>query len=176
MRQNNKSLRADLDIGGTFRDSIPLDVSQFAIHTQPCLAMSKDPLFGGLEDAGTATSDRDNVAHGATIEKKIEKIGRVTAKRFREMLENGVDSADGSLPGFAPVQIAIRSGGGYLVVDNVEKAVGCLTDLWPARSKGQAFEEALQACIDGINHRVSSESVRQAFINAANEAGIRILL
>jgi len=130
--------------------------------------MSKDPLFGSLKDTGIAASD-----NGATIEKKIEKIGRVTAKRFREMLENDADSADANLTGFAPVQIAIRSGDGYLVVDSIEKAVECLTDLWLAR-KGQAFEEALQACIDGINHRVSSENVRKAFINAANEAGISI--
>jgi N-methylhydantoinase A/oxoprolinase/acetone carboxylase beta subunit len=179
MRQNNKSLRADIDLGGTFTDSISLDISRSAIHIQPSLATSKDPLLGDLEELiesiGIATSGRNDVARGTTIERKIEKIGRVTAKRFREMLESGNDPADANLPGFTPVQIEIRSSGGYIVVDTVEKAIECLTERWP-NLKGEAFEAALQACIDGINHRVSPEDVRQAFVNAANEAGIRILL
>ncbi|MEZ2218759.1 DUF982 domain-containing protein [Rhizobium sp. RCC_161_2] len=179
MRQNNKSFRADIDLGGTFTDSIPFDISQSAIQIQPCLATAKDPLLGGSEefpgDVEFATSDRDDVARGTTIERKIEKIGRLTAKRFREMVEIATDPADINFPGFAPVQIAIRSGGGYLVVDTIEKTIECLTDFWSG-PKGDAFEAALQACIDGINHRASPEEVRQALINAASEAGIRVLL
>lgn len=178
MWQNNKSLRADIDLGGTFTDSIPVDISQSAAHMQACLATTKDPLLGGSDkfvgDARIATSGGNDVALGAGIEKKIEKLGRVTAKRFREMLENGNDPAAANLPGFAPVQIEIL-GGGYVVVDTVEKAVECLTDQWHGL-KGDAFEAALQACIDGINHRVSPEEVRQAFIKAVSDAGIRIIL
>ncbi|ACM30257.1 DUF982 domain-containing protein [Agrobacterium rhizogenes] len=179
MWQNNKSLRADIDHGGTFTDSIPVDISQSAAHMQLCLATTKDPLLGGsgefVEDVRITTSGRSDVARDTGSERKIEKIGRVTAKRFREMLENGNDPANASLPGFAPVQIEIRSSGGYYVVDTVGKAVEYLTDHWHDL-KGEAFEAALQACIDGINHRVSPEEVRQAFIKAVNEAGIRIIL
>jgi N-methylhydantoinase A/oxoprolinase/acetone carboxylase beta subunit len=179
MWQNNKSRRADIDLGGTFTDSIPVDISQSAFHMQACLATTKEPLLGGsdkfVKDTRIATSGSNDVALGTETEREIEKLGRVAAKRFREMLEIGSDPAAANLPGFAPVQIAIRGGGGYYVVDTVEKAIECLTGVWPGH-KGEAFEAALQACIDGINHRVSPEEVRQALINAANEAGIRILL
>jgi hypothetical protein len=178
MWQSNKSLRADIDLGGTFTDSIPLDISQSSIHMQPCLATTKDPLPGGadefVEDARIATSGRNDVARGTQVERKIEKIDQVAAKRFREMFEIGSDPADANLPGFAPIQIEIQSTDGFFVVDTIEKAVACLTGHWPG-IKGEAFEAALQACIDGINHRISPEEIRQAFIKAANEAGIRII-
>lgn len=179
MWQNNKSLRADIDLGGTFTDSIPVDISQSAAHMQACLATTKDPLLGGadkfVEDTRIATSGSSDVALGAGIERKIEKLGRVNAKQFREVLEIGNDPAAANLPSFAPVQIEILSGGGYSVVDTIEKTIECLTDFWSG-PKGEAFEAALQACIDAINHRASPEEVRQALINAANEAGIRVLL
>jgi hypothetical protein len=181
MRQNNKSLRADTDIGGTFTNSIPAEVSQSVIQPHHSLAPSTDPLLGGMEriiaDAIAASVDRNEVTHVTKQlagERSIENIGRVTAKRYREMLEIGSSAAGADLPGFAPIRIAIRSGDGYFVVDTVEKAVEYLTSFWSS-SKGEAFEEALQACIDGINHRVSPEDVRRAFIDAAHEAGIRVL-
>lgn len=179
MWQNNKSLRPDIDLGGTFTDSIPVNISRSADHMHACLATTKDPLPGGsdkfVEDARIATSSSSDVTLGTEIEKEIERLGRVAAKHFREMLESGNDPAITNLPGFAPVQIEIHSGSGYHLVDTIEKAIECLTDQWHGL-KGEAFEAALQACIDGINHRVSPEEVRQAFIKAANEAGIRIIL
>jgi hypothetical protein len=179
MWQNNKSLRPDIDLGGTFTDSIPVDISLSAIHMHACLATTKDPLPGGsdkfVEDARIATSGSNGVALGTGIEREIEKLGRVTAKHFREMLEISNDPAAANLPGFEPVQIEIHSGSGYRVVDTIAKAIECLTDQWHGL-KGEAFEAALQACIDGINHRISPEEVRQAFIKAVNEAGIRIIL
>ncbi|NTG30031.1 DUF982 domain-containing protein [Agrobacterium rhizogenes] len=82
---------------------------------------------------------------------------------------------DSDVPAFAPVEIAILAGGGYIVVDTIERAVECLTDRWPVR-KGVAYEKALQACIDAMNGRTSPRQVRQAFINAAKEAGIPVLV
>lgn len=177
MRQMNKSFRAGINSGNIVADT-PVDVST---HPQQHLTTPEDALVGGLGDfvveTGTATTRHGEVKRAAARvnSTRIERIGRVTARRFREMLEIGADPTGADVPGFAPVQIAIRASGGYLVVDTIEKAIECLTELWPGR-KGEAFEEALQACIDGINHRIPPEDVRQAFINAANEAGIRILL
>lgn len=177
MRQMKKSFRAGVDIGNTVPDA-PFDASTYS---QQQLKTMKDALVGGLGDvvaeSDAATTKRGEATRAAARvgSTKIERIGRVTARRFREMLEVGGGPADGEVPGFAPVQIAIRAGGGYLVVDTIEKAIECLIQQWPGQ-KGEAFEEAVQACIDGINHRIPAEDVRQAFIKAANEAGIRILL
>lgn len=177
MRQMNKSFRAGIDIGNTVT-GVPFDAST---DPQQQSTTTKDALLGGLgeffaETGAVATKQGEVTRAAARVSgTKIERIGRVTARRFREMLEVGADPADAGVPRFAPVQIAIRASGGYLVVDTVEKAIECLTELWPGR-KGEAFEEAVQACIDGINHRIASDDVRKAFINAANEAGIRVLL
>lgn len=182
MRQNNKSFRADTDIGGTSSNSIPPELSQSAIQPPHSLLASTDSPFGGLErgvaDVVAASyncNEKTYVTKRVATERNIENIGRVTAQRFREMLEIGSGAADANLPGFMPIRIAMRSGDGYFVVDSIEKAIEYLTNLWP-NTKGQAFEDALQACIDGINHRVSPDDVRRAFVNAANEAGIRVVL
>ncbi|MFT4185412.1 MAG: DUF982 domain-containing protein [Rhizobium sp.] len=177
MRQVKKRFGAGVDIGNTVPDA-PFDASTYS---QQQLKTMKDALIGGLgnvdaETSATATRWGEAKRTAARVSStRIERIGRLTAQRFREMLEVDAGPADGDVPGFAPVQITVQAGGGYLVVDTVEKAIDCLTQRWPGR-KGEAFEEAVQACIDGINHRIPPQDVRQAFIKAANEAGIHILL
>lgn len=73
---------------------------------------------------------------------------------------------------FQPLRFE-KDDGGHVLIDSVEAAIQYVTDSWPVRN-GKAFEEALQACIDGMAGRISPDQVRQALYKAAKEAGIHI--
>ncbi|MFB9949291.1 DUF982 domain-containing protein [Rhizobium puerariae] len=64
-------------------------------------------------------------------------------------------------------------GSGYTLIDSVEDAIGYVTDIWPVRI-GKAYEDALQACIDGISDRISPEQVRQILYESARSAGLHV--
>lgn len=81
---------------------------------------------------------------------------------------------DFNIRAFTPVRINLQIGDEYHIIDTVKKATECLTESWPVRS-GEAYEEALQACIDGMKDRIAPEQVRQALIKAARGAGIGIV-
>jgi hypothetical protein len=85
-----------------------------------------------------------------------------------------VDSNDASDPQFPPVRIVLHGEDEVHVVDSIERAVECLTTLWPVHN-GEAFEKALETCIDGIKGRASPMQVRSAFVHAADTAGILLL-
>ncbi|AYG69591.1 DUF982 domain-containing protein (plasmid) [Rhizobium sp. CCGE531] len=76
---------------------------------------------------------------------------------------------------FEPVKISLDDDGEVQVVDSVMRAVECLTTQWPVHY-GEAFEQALQTCIDGVTGRASPPQVRSAFITAAKAAGILVTL
>ncbi|TXI01410.1 MAG: DUF982 domain-containing protein [Rhizobium sp.] len=75
---------------------------------------------------------------------------------------------------FAPVKIALSDEGEVQIVTSVSQIVEYLTMQWPV-PYGDAFEEALQACIDGVQGRISPQQVRSAFTKAAKAAGLRIV-
>ncbi|WP_454851032.1 DUF982 domain-containing protein [Rhizobium binxianense] len=76
--------------------------------------------------------------------------------------------------GFEPLKISNEDGGEELVISTVEGAIRYVTDLWPVRN-GEAYEEALQACIDGMNDRISPTEVREILLRAARKAGVCII-
>lgn len=75
--------------------------------------------------------------------------------------------------GFEPLKISNEDREEGLIIDTVEGATRYVTKSWPVRNS-EAFEEVLQACIDGMNDRISPEEVRQALLGAATKAGVRI--
>jgi hypothetical protein len=63
--------------------------------------------------------------------------------------------------------------GQYRRVGSVREAAECLIDRWP-KNRGVAYLAALHACLDALRGTVSTETARQAFIEAAREVGILI--
>jgi hypothetical protein len=76
--------------------------------------------------------------------------------------------------GFEPLKISNEDGGEELVISTVEGAIRYVTNLWPIRN-GEAYEEVLQACIDGMNDRISPAEVRETLLRAARAAGVRVV-
>ncbi|WP_411828492.1 DUF982 domain-containing protein [Neorhizobium petrolearium] len=66
-----------------------------------------------------------------------------------------------------------REGNGCIFIGSVEDAIEFVADSWPVRA-GEAYENALQACIDGINDRISPNAVRQILYSSATAAGLHV--
>ena len=185
MRQNNKSFRAGPTSGEQFVKLIPFDVSNPSIRSNGSLMISPEPpkaSDGGLSDA-VAEDDkavdlnktiRDmTLLANAVIRRRDTKVAGLNSQDFRDIFAPDPNASKDST--FSPIKMEIPAKDDVLVVDTIERAIECLTMLWPVRN-GQAYEEALQSCIDGIKSRVSPQQVRVSLAAAANEAGIRIIL
>jgi N-methylhydantoinase A/oxoprolinase/acetone carboxylase beta subunit len=94
------SLRAGIDIGGTFTDLLLFDEKQATFWVAKTLTTPHDPSVGvrmGLTDAlataGAAPEALDTVIHGTTLvtnallERKGERTALVTTKGFRDAIE-----------------------------------------------------------------------------------------
>lgn len=97
-------LRAGIDIGGTFTDFILFDEAKTAIRLHKHPTTPQDPSLGALKGlselvaaAGISVADLAEVVHGTTlvtnavIERKGVKVGLVTTKGFRDILEIGTE-------------------------------------------------------------------------------------
>lgn len=71
------------------------------------------------------------------------------------------------------VELQLHGNGGYRIVRSTEDAAICLLERWP-RGSGRAFFRAQEACLDGLDGKLSAARVREAFISAAEEAEIPI--
>lgn len=71
------------------------------------------------------------------------------------------------------VELQLHGTGGYRTVRSTEDAAICLLERWP-RGSGRAFVRAQEACLDGLDGKLSAARVRDAFISAAQEADIHI--
>lgn len=104
MELSGERLRAGIDIGGTFTDFILFDEAQTAIRLHKHLTTPQDPSQGALKGlgelmaaAGIAVSDLAEIVHGTTlvtnavIERKGARIGLITTKGFRDILEIGTE-------------------------------------------------------------------------------------
>src|ERR1700729_3553852 len=96
--------RIGFDIGGTFTDCILLDAERSEIRLHKCLTTPQDPSVGALEGlaellqaAGVALADIGDVVHGTTlvtnalIERSGARLGLITTRGFRDILEMGTE-------------------------------------------------------------------------------------
>jgi hypothetical protein len=59
-------------------------------------------------------------------------------------------------------------------VGSVREAAEVLLGHWPKQGRGPRYNQALRACSDALDGRLAAEEARQAFIEAALEAGIYV--
>jgi 5-oxoprolinase (ATP-hydrolysing) len=96
--------RIGFDIGGTFTDFILLDTKLSEIRLYKCLTTPHDPSVGALEGltellhaANLTLSDIGDVVHGTTlvtnalIERRGARLGLITTRGFRDILEMGTE-------------------------------------------------------------------------------------
>ncbi len=182
MRRNDKSVGADLDNDAQLLSLIPTDTSSnpatidkpAALQAEHPKADESDPVRGAA--VGYNVSVLDKVASDMTLLATLVTRRRHAKSDTPDYKNHALPSDDVSELSeltFQPVGIAFQEVGEFQIVDSVVGAVEYLTAKWPIRY-GDAFEEALQTCVDGINGRVSPEQVRLAFIHAANAAGLRV--
>lgn len=97
-----KRIRIGVDVGGTFTDFVLVDDHRELIFLGKQLTTPRDPslaIIDGIElilrEAGIGIDRLDAVVHGTTlvtntiIERKGAKVGLVTTKGFRDVLESG---------------------------------------------------------------------------------------
>jgi 5-oxoprolinase (ATP-hydrolysing) len=96
--------RIGFDIGGTFTDFIRLDAERSEIRLHKCLTTPHDPSVGALEGlgellqaAGLTLADIAELVHGTTlvtnalIERSGARLGLITTRGFRDILEMGTE-------------------------------------------------------------------------------------
>ncbi len=96
--------RIGFDIGGTFTDFILLDAERSEIRLHKCLTTPRDPSLGALrgmaellDAAGLTLGDIDEIIHGTTlvtnalIERTGARLGLITTRGFRDILEIGTE-------------------------------------------------------------------------------------
>ena len=96
--------RIGFDIGGTFTDFILVDEAGGRLHLHKCLTTPEDPSIGALEGmtdllrtAGVGLGEVDQVVHGTTlvtnaiIERTGARLGLLTTRGFRDVLEMGTE-------------------------------------------------------------------------------------
>jgi N-methylhydantoinase A/oxoprolinase/acetone carboxylase beta subunit/N-methylhydantoinase B/oxoprolinase/acetone carboxylase alpha subunit len=96
--------RIGFDIGGTFTDFILLDTKKSEIRLHKCLTTPNDPSVGALQGltellqaAGLSLADIGDVVHGTTlvtnalIERSGARLGLITTRGFRDILEMGTE-------------------------------------------------------------------------------------
>ncbi|MGN6771916.1 MAG: hydantoinase B/oxoprolinase family protein [Rhizobiaceae bacterium] len=104
MRAMDGRYRIGFDIGGTFTDFILLDSQASTIRLHKCLTTPHDPSEGALAGlgellaaAGVKLSEVGEIIHGTTlvtnalVERKGAKLGMITTKGFRDIIEIGTE-------------------------------------------------------------------------------------
>lgn len=184
MRRNNKSFVVGSALGEQLADLAPFETSNAPTRIDGSLIASQDlprTISGGVGSmvAGDVKADEPNeIARDMTLLADVvarrRSAGRseINAQDLPDFF--AADPSDRKDPAFTPIRMTMHGEDKVHVVDSIESAIECLTTLWPVRN-GDAFEEALQTCIDGIKGRASPQQVRLAFVNAADEVGILIL-
>jgi hypothetical protein len=183
MGRNDKSFGADLDNGARLVNSISVDVFTAQTNLDSRLALPPEPPQAGEGDRGQAADEGDKLAALDKIARDMTLLATLVTRRRHTKSENtddedptpsfeALDEPVGSA--FAPLGIAMQDGDEVQSINSIAQAVEYLTTKWPIRY-GDAFEEALQACIDGVKGRASPEQVRSAFLKAAGAAGIRVI-
>ena len=91
---------AGVDVGGTFTDLLLYEVgpegSRVRLAKIPTTAGNQaDGVLAAIAQAGIGAADLDLIVHGTTtttnavLERKVAKVGLITTRGFRDMLELG---------------------------------------------------------------------------------------
>ena len=104
MHPSTAGYRLGFDIGGTFTDFILLDGTKGRLHLHKRLTTPEDPSVGALAGmdellcmAGIDLAGVDHVVHGTTlatnaiIERSGARVGLLTTRGFRDVLEMGTE-------------------------------------------------------------------------------------
>jgi len=92
------STTAGIDVGGTFTDLLAIDTASGAVKLAKVPTTVDNQAIGfmaALQSAGTAPATLQAVVHGTTtttnalLERKIARVGLITTKGFRDVLELG---------------------------------------------------------------------------------------
>lgn len=182
MRRNSKSFGAQTAIGEELVNFASLKMQNAPTQTSDSLVASQEPSSGGV--AGSIVVEHAEMDDPNVIARNMTLLADLVVRRRaagRGDLDArdcqhpfAADSNDTQDPAFPPVRVAFHGEDEVHVVDSIERAVECLTMRWPVHS-GEAFETALQTCIDGVKGRASPIQVRLAFVHAAHTAGILLL-
>ncbi len=96
--QNNTSVTVGIDVGGTFTDLLAVDAEAGTVKLAKVATTPDNQAIGfmaALAAAGTDPATLQAVVHGTTtttnalLERKIAKVGLITTKGFRDVLELG---------------------------------------------------------------------------------------
>ncbi|MGR9268133.1 DUF982 domain-containing protein [Rhizobium leguminosarum] len=75
---------------------------------------------------------------------------------------------------FTPVGLALRGQPAHRIVRTLGDAAYILLKDWPS-DDGEEYVTAVKACVDAISGQIAPEQFRDAFLRAADEAGIAAL-
>jgi N-methylhydantoinase A len=129
-QDDNDMYRIGIDVGGTFTDFTMIDESAGVVHFHKVPSTPHDPsqaiatgIGGMLQAHGVAPSQISHVGHGTTvatnliIERKGARVGLITTRGFRDILEIGrqtrphlYDYGVGKPPVAVPRQFRIEVG------------------------------------------------------------------
>ncbi|ARO32416.1 hypothetical protein NXC12_PD00141 (plasmid) [Rhizobium etli] len=79
-----------------------------------------------------------------------------------------------ALSTFTPVGLTLSGRPVRKVVRTLGDAAHILIKYWPS-DDGEEYVSAVKACVDAISGRIAPEQFREAFLRAADEAGITTL-
>jgi adenosine/AMP kinase len=74
-----------------------------------------------------------------------------------------------------PIQAEVDGIGRYRSAYTVSDLALMLMNKWPPQAKGLAFHRALATCLEALEGQPDAEQAREAFVDAAHEAGISVL-
>jgi 5-oxoprolinase (ATP-hydrolysing) len=169
--------RIGFDIGGTFTDFILLDTQRSEIRLHKCLTTPHDPSVGALDGlnellsaAGLTIADVADAVHGTTlatntlIERTGARLGLITTRGFRDILEMGTEQRYDIYDLFLKFPDPLVPRRHRLEVnERMDRDGNVLTPLDPAEVRAAA----LRLCSEGV------ESVAICFLhsyrNAAHE-------
>jgi N-methylhydantoinase A len=95
---SNNTLTVGIDVGGTFTDLLAIDTASGAVKLAKVPTTVDNQAIGfmaSLDSAGAEPATLQAVVHGTTtttnalLERKIAKVGLITTKGFRDVLELG---------------------------------------------------------------------------------------
>lgn len=183
MGRNDKSFGTDLDNGAQLVNSVPVDIFTPQTNVDSRLALPPEPPQAGEGDLDPAAAEGDKLAALDKIARDMTLLATLVTRRRHAKSENVADqdqtppfdaSDEPAELAFAPLGIAAQDGDEVQSINSIAQAIEYLTTKWPIRY-GDAFEAALQACVDGVKGRVSPEEVRSVFLKAAGAVGMRVI-
>ncbi|MGZ9723309.1 DUF982 domain-containing protein [Rhizobium miluonense] len=73
----------------------------------------------------------------------------------------------------SPVIVELGGISRFAIITNALDAANCMSEKWPAEG-GPVADAAVLVCLDAVLGKVSAEESREAFLEAAREAGLYV--